>query len=145
MLAAATARQLIAQRLATCALVGGRAFEGRYYPATEAELPCWLIAIEAEDIESDGLAYPVLQMHSLRVLAEGFVTSVDAMETQLDTLQLQALQALQATATPFQVRVLGIRRRAGEGEQSDARIGVLSLSLEASFNTVEGDPETLIP
>lgn len=143
MLAAAQARQLIAQRLTACALTAGRVFEGRYHTVTEAELPCWLVGIEAEDIETDGLASPALQMHTLRVTAEGYAQSTDALETQLDTLQLQALQALHATATPFAVRVLGTRRRVNDGELADARTGVLSLFLEAQFNTVEGAPEAL--
>lgn len=145
MLAAATARHEVVTRLGTCALTAGRVFEGRYHPADEAELPCWFVAIESEELQTEGLSWPGVTTHSLRLLAEGFVVSVDALETQLDTLQLQALQALQATQPPFSLRAVGARRRAADAEGQASRAGVLSLYLEATFLTVEGQPETLIP
>ena len=145
MLAAATARHEVATRLGACALTAGRVFEGRYHPADEAEVPCWFVAIEAEDVQTEGLTHPGISTHSLRFVADGFAVSVDALEATLDTLQLQALQALHATQPPFLLRVTGTRRRAADAEGQASRAGVLTLYLEATFHTQEGQPETLIP
>lgn len=144
MLAAAQVRQLVTQRLQGVALTLGRVFEGRHHPATEAELPCWFVSIDAEEISAEGITWPAMQQHSLRVMAEGFCASVDALETTLDTLQAQALAALHATQAPYALRCVGVRRRVNEGDTLDARVGSLTLFLDATFLTLEGQPETLI-
>jgi hypothetical protein len=146
MLAAAQVRQLVAQRLLAVALTAGRVFEGRYHPAAENELPCWFVSIEpGEDIETEGISWPGLMTHRLRIRADGFAASTLDLETQLDTLQLQGLQALFATQPPFSLRCVGTRRRADDDANGGARLGALTLHLEAVFHGVEGEPETLIP
>jgi hypothetical protein len=67
MLAAAQVRTEVATRLAAVALSAGRVFEGRYHPATEAELPCWFVAIDAEDIDAQGVTHAGLNEHRLRL------------------------------------------------------------------------------
>jgi hypothetical protein len=143
MLAAAQIRQFVAQRLQGCAFTGGRVFEGRYHPAVEAELPCWFVGIESEDTEALAIDYPAGLETRLRLVADGFAVSVDALESALDTLQLQALQALQSPQPPWQLRCVGVRRRVHDGEGQAARQGAVSLFLEAVFITVEGDPESI--
>lgn len=145
MLAAAQVRQLVAQRLQACALTAGRVHEGRYEPAAESELPCWFVAIEGENLQAEGISWPRLLEHRLSLRADGFVASATALETQLDTLQLQGLQALFAEAPPFQLACIGTRRRVDDGDQQAARLGCLTLHLEAVFRGIEGQPETLIP
>lgn len=146
MLAAAQVRQLVAQRLQACALTAGQVHEGRYDPAAESELPCWFVAIDpGENVQTEGISWPRLLEHRLSIRADGFVKSADALETQLDTLQLQGMQALFATQPPFQLVLIGVRRRTDDGDQQAARLGCLTLHLEAVFHGVEGDPETLIP
>lgn len=145
MLAAAQIRALVALRLQACAFTAGRVFEGRYWPVTESEMPCWFVALDQEDVQADGLSWPGLQTHRLRLLADGFVADADTLESSLDTLQTQALEALFATQPPFQLRCVGVRRRVADAEGQDGRFGVLSLFLEATFLTVEGQPQTLIP
>lgn len=144
MLAAAQVRAQVSTRLLPCALTAGRVFEGRYHPVTEGEMPCWFVSVEQEDMQAEGITWPGVQTHRLQLLAEGFVASVDALETQLDTLQTQALEALFATQPPWQLRCAGVRRRVADAEGQAARIGVLTLYLEATFLTVEGQPQTLI-
>lgn len=146
MLAAAQVRHEVAQRLLAVALTAGRVFEGRYYPAAESELPCWFVAIEpGEDIEAEGITFPALLQHRLRIRADGYVASALDLEAQLDTLQLQGLQALFATQPPFVLRCVGVRRRVDDGDNQAARLGALTLHLEAVFHGIEGQPETLIP
>lgn len=145
MLVSAQVRQLVAQRLTACALTAGRVYEGRYHPATDAELPCWFVSIDpGEDITTDGLGWPALQTHQLRIRAEGFVDSADALEAQLDTLQQQGLQALFGTAPGLQLHCVGVRRRVDDSDAHGASKGALGIHLEATFRTVEGQPETLI-
>lgn len=146
MLAAAQVRQLVAQRLLGCALTSSRVFEGRYHPAAENELPCWFVSIEpGEDIEAEGIAWPRLLTHRLRIRADGFVASATALETQLDTLQQQGLAALFGTEPPFNLRCIGTRRKVDDDGQQAARLGALTLHLEAVFHGIEGQPENLIP
>lgn len=143
MLAAAQIRTDVASRLAACAKTSGRVFAGRYWPVTESEMPCWFVAIDQEDIQADGIGWPSVQTHSLRLLAEGFAADTDSLEATLDTLQSQGLQALFSTATTYQLRCIGARRRVADAEGQSGRVGVLSLYLEATFLTVEGQPDTL--
>ncbi|MCV2423405.1 hypothetical protein LNV47_22715 [Paucibacter sp. DJ4R-1] len=145
MLAAAQIRAHVAQLLQPCAFTGGRVFAGRYWPVTESEMPCWFVAIDQEDMARDGISYPGLQTHRLRLLVDGFVAEVDALEAALDTLQTEALEALFAAQPPFHLSCVGTRRRVAEAEGQAGRVGVLSLYLEATFLTVEGQPQTLIP
>lgn len=145
MLAAAQVRAQVALLLQGVAITNGAVHVGRYWPVTESEMPCIFVAIEQEDIEPDGLSFPGVQTHRLRLLVDGFVADVDTLETSLDTLQTQALEALFAVQPPFQLRCVGVRRRVADADGQDRRIGVLSLSLEATFLTVEGQPQTLIP
>lgn len=143
MLAAAQVRNDVASRLVPCALTAGRVFAGRYWPVTESEMPCWFVAIDQEDIQADGLSWPGVQTHSLRLLAEGYVVDTDSLETTLDTLQSQGLQALFSAVNTYQLRCIGTRRRVADAEGQSGRIGVLTLYLEATFLTVEGQPDTL--
>lgn len=145
MLAAAQVREHVALLLQSVALTAGAVHAGRYWPVTESEMPCWFVAIDQEDIEREGISFPAVQSHRLRLLADGFVADVDTLETSLDTLQTQALEALFAVQPPFQLQCIGVRRRVADAEGQDGRIGVLSLFLEATFLTVEGQPQTLIP
>ncbi len=146
MLAAAQVRHLVAQRLLGCALTASRVFEGRYHPAGENELPCWFVSIEpGEDIEAEGIAWPRLLTHRLRIRADGYVGSATDLETLLDTLQLQGLEALFGTEPPFHLACIGTRRRVDDTDTGAARLGALTLHLEAVFHGIEGQPETLIP
>ena len=144
MLAAAQVRTEVATRLAAVALTAGRVFEGRYHPATEAELPCWFVALDAEDIDAQGITHAGLNEHRLRLRLDGYAASVDALETTLDTLQAQALAALHATQPPWPLRCVAVRRAANDAEGLDGRTGQVSLFLEALYVTVDGAPETLI-
>lgn len=143
MLAAAQVRAQVAALLVPCALTAGRVFAGRYYPVTESELPCWFVAIDQEDIEPEGITRPRLETHRLRLIVEGFVADVEALEASLDTLQSQALQALFSNPPAFELSCVGARRRAADTESHGGRIGVLTLYLEATFLTQEGQPETI--
>lgn len=145
MLAAAQVRAQVAQLLLAVPNTAGRVFAGRYWPVTESEMPCWFVAIDAEDIVREGISWPGVQTHRVRLLVDGFVAEVETLETALDTLQTQALEALFAAQPPFQLRCVGVRRRVADAEGQDGRVGVLSLFLEATFLTVEGQPQTLIP
>lgn len=144
MLAAAQVRAEVAARLATAVLTAGRVFEGRYHPAAEADLPCWFLSIDAEDIEPQGITHAGMNEHRLRLRADGYAASVDALETTLDTLQAQALAALHATQPPWPLRCVAVRRAANDAEGLDGRTGQVSLFLEALYVTVDGAPETLI-
>lgn len=141
MLAAAQIRTDVASRLSACALTAGRVFAGRYWPVTESEMPCWFVAIDQENIQADGLSWPSVQTHSLRLLAEGFAADADNLETTLDTLQSQGLQALFAALNTYQLRCIGTRRRVADAEGQSGRVGVLTLYLEATFLTLEGQPD----
>jgi hypothetical protein len=143
MLAAAQVRHEVAQRLLACALTGSRVHEGRYYPASESELPCWFVAIESEECEPQAISYPGASLHRLRVVADGFVLDTESLESQLDTLQAEGLTALFSTQPPWPLRCLAVRRTVHDAEGADARAGRLSLFLEATFLTTEGDPHTL--
>lgn len=143
MLAAAQIRSDVATRLTACAITAGRVFAGRYWPVTESEMPCWFVAIDQEDIQADGFSWPSVQTHTLRLMAEGFASEVDSLETTLDTLQSQGLQALFISATTYQLRCIGSRRRVADAEGQAGRVGVLTLYLEATFLTVEGQPDNL--
>lgn len=145
MLAAAQVRADVASRLVPCALTGGRVFAGRYWPVTEGEMPCWFVAIDQEDIQAEGISWPAPQTHRLRLLAEGFIAETDTLETSLDALQTQGLQALFGVPTTYQLRCIGVRRRVADSEGQGGRVGVLTLYLEATYLTVEGQPETSIP
>lgn len=144
MLAAAQVRQEVATRLAAVALSGGRVFEGRYHPATESELPCWFVALDAEDLAPQAITQPGMSEHRLRLRADGYAAGLDTLETTLDTLQAQALTVLHATPTPYPLHAVAVRRDVNDGEGLDGRTGRVSLFLEASYLTVEGAPETLI-
>lgn len=146
MLAAAQVRQHVAERLVAVALTAGRVHEGRYHAAAESELPCWFVSIApGEDIQAEGLSYPRLLTHSLRINAEGYVASATQLETLFDTLQVQGLQALFADPPPFNLQCIGVRRRVDEDGNGAARLGALTLHLEATFRGIEGQPENLIP
>lgn len=144
MLASAQIRQVVAQRLAACALTGGRVFEGRYEPAVESELPCWAVSIESEDWQSEGYSWPALLEQRVRLRADGFVVSATDLEALFDTMQVQGLQALFGSQPPMALRCVGVRRRVDETTQA-ARLGALILFLEAVIHGIEGQPETLIP
>lgn len=144
MLAAAQVRQLVAQRLQACALTAGRVFEGRYHPAAESELPCWFVAIEGEDIQAEGITMPRLVEHRLQLRVDGLVASATDLETLFDTLQVQGLQALFGTPPGLVLSCTGTRRRVNDDGTQAARLGALTLRLEAVFQGIEGQPETLI-
>ncbi len=145
MLAAAQIRHLVAQRLTACAITGGNVDEGRYTAASVAELPRWFVAIDpGEDIETEGLCYPRLETHRLRIRAEGVIQATDGLEQQLDTLQLQGLQALFGAELSIELHCIGVRRHVNDGAAQGADLGSLALHLEATFRTVEGDPENLV-
>lgn len=143
-LAAAQVRQEVATRLAAVALSAGRVYAGRYYPVTESELPCWLVAIESEDLDPQAVSWPGMSQHQLRLRVDGIATGLDTLETTLDTLQTQALAALFATQPPWPLRCIGTRRTVNQGEGNDGATGQVTLFLDASFLTEEGAPETLI-
>jgi hypothetical protein len=73
------------------------------------------------------------------------VASATQLETLFDTLQVQGLQALFSVQPPFNLHCIGTRRRVDDDGTQAARLGALTLHLEAVFHGVEGEPETLIP
>lgn len=142
MLAAAQVRTAVAARLATAASVGGRVFAGRYHPVDPSELPCWVLRIEGELIERQGMGYPTMQSHAITLQADGYVRSTAALEAAMDALQAEALTALfGGTAPPYELRCSEVRREVNN--DADAAVGLVSLTLDATVLTLNNLPQVI--
>lgn len=141
MLAAAQVRTAIALRLQAAPSTAGRVFEGRYHPVDPSELPCWVLRIEAESIDSQGFGYPQIQTHSITLQADGYVRSAAALEAAMDALQAEALAALFGAEPPYSLRCSATRRDVNS--EADAAVGLVSLTLDATVLTLINQPETI--
>lgn len=141
MLAAAQVRTAVAARLANAASVAGRVFAGRYHPVDPTELPCWVLRLDGELIESQSLGYPGLQNHAITLQAEGFVRSATDLEAAMDALQAEALAALFGTEPPYGLRCSETRREVNN--DADASVGVVTLTLDATVLTLNNLPEII--
>lgn len=141
MLAAAQVRTAVAARLANAASVAGRVFAGRYHPVDGSELPCWVLRLDGELIETQGMGFPALQNHSLTLEAAGYVRSTTDLEGAMDSLQAEALTVLFATQPPFNLRCTEVRREVNS--DADASVGVVTLTLDATVLTLNNLPETI--
>lgn len=141
MLAAAQVRTAVATRLLAAASVAGRVFAGRYHPVDPAELPCWVLRLDGEQVDAQALGYPGLQAHAISLRAEGFVRSATDLESAMDALQAEALSALFSTEPPYSLRCSEVRREVNS--DADASVGVVTLTLDATVLTLINQPETI--
>lgn len=141
MLAAAQVRTAVAARLATAASVAGRVFAGRYHPVDPSELPCWVLRLDGELVETQSMGFPAMQSHAITLQADGYVRSAADLEGAMDALQAEALTAVFGTQPPFNLRCTEVRREVNT--DADASVGVVTITLDATVLTLNNLPETI--
>lgn len=141
MLAAAQVRNAVAARLATAASVAGRVFAGRHHPVDPSELPCWVLRLDGEAIDTQALGYPSLQSHAITLQADGYVRSTTDLEGAMDALQAEGLAAIFGTEPPYSLRCSQVQREVNA--DADASVGVVTLTLDATVLTLINAPETI--
>lgn len=151
MLAAAQVRAAVQALLVGATDAGARVMVGRSWPIGDDQLPAIKLAITSEEVTADGVHFPAVREHDLTLEARAFVRDVDNLDTAMDHLAEQVLQALFADADAASLEPLpscvmelaGIDRvvRDPEGEAST---GAVAVRLRITFQTLSDNPSQLV-
>ena len=138
-LAAAQVVDTLAARLVPVALSGGRVFTSRLWPLSEAELPCWKVIADSEDVQValvDGM-----NQHDLTVSAEGYVRATDNVDDSMHALAEQGLTALFALPAPYELQLISIERETTN--ESEAALGLIRLRMTTRYYVRPEAPQTI--
>jgi len=131
-------------------LAGGSVFKGRHWPISEDALPALRVMQGDEDVNTDDVTWPKLYQHELDLEIEVLVRDVTDIDTALDLLAADVIEALLGTEAhayldPLpncELELRGISRLpASEGQAATGRALV---RFVARFQTVSNDPNTLV-
>ena len=145
---AALLARLVAANTAAAARVYG---PSRTWPLDEGDLPA-IIVVPAgeEELDSEDITWPQLQVHTLPLAIQGKVRSVSDVDGAMDDLAEDILVAINDTQAHAELDPLvgcnvvarGIARNADAAGQ--AALGVVTVRVEAVFQTAANAPSTLI-
>lgn len=122
-------------------VAAGQVFTDRAHPLDENQLPSWKIFGSQEAIEP--ATFDGVEAHDLEVLALGYVKASSGLDDVMNALAAAALTQLYATPfANFTLRTIGINRQMAELNGAD--VGLVTLRLQALFNTYASAPEVLI-
>jgi hypothetical protein len=150
-IAAAQAVSRIAELLAAGPTAAGSAvYTGRTASLQEGQLPAWVLYAEGETIQTEGLEWPAVQEHELRVTASGLVALSTDLEAELHALSEQGITALFATPEAARLaplpecdmRLLGIDRSLST--LGPLEVGQVTLAIGVRYRTAANAPGTLI-
>lgn len=131
-------------------LAGNSVFKGRHWPIAEDALPALRVMQGDEDVNTDDVTWPKLYQHELDLEIEVLVRNVTDIDTALDLLAADVIEALLGTEADAYLQPLpncelelrGISRLpASEGQAATGRALV---RLLARFQTASNDPHTLV-
>lgn len=140
-LAAAQVVDALAARLVGNTSAGSRVYTSRLWPLTEAELPAWRVVAAQETTEPLDLQTQHYQ-HLLTVDVRAYARATADLDDTLHALAAAALSALFAAPPPYGLVLQGIDRRMTE--EGEAALGELTLRVQADYQTVLADPETIL-
>lgn len=140
-LAAAQVIDAVAAKLVPMVATGGRVYTSRMWPITQAELPAWRVFASDETVQ-DMLLDGSLREHRLGVTVEGYVRATADLDDALHSLAAAGLTLLFAAPVPYGLELASIRRQMDDG--GEFAHGVISLQINAAFDTHPTDPETII-
>ena len=141
-LAAATVAAAVGSRLTGLPTTGARVFNGRNVPLQESDLPCWRVHLGDDAIENQGMQWPVTELHTLQLQADGVLMDLDTLDADMSALAAEGLGALFATVPPYLLRCTAIER--APAQMGERAVGIVTLRLQASYFTRQNDPETIL-
>ena len=138
--AAATVVNAVAARLLPVALTGGRVKTSRTWPWAEAELPAWRVYAQEEPVDTAELGG--INVHRLLIQCDASARATADLDDALEALSAAGQAAIFAAPVPYSIQLEGIdRAMSTEGEAS---VGVLSLSLRATYYVHPAAPNTIV-
>lgn len=137
MLAAAQVVAAVAALLTPAA--PGRVYTSRAWPL--AQLPAWRVTAATETVEMLTIGSGV-QEHTLLIQASCYVRAVDQLDDVMHEHAAAALALLFADDPPYGLELKRIGREMQDG--AEYAVGVITLDLQAYFDTAPGAPETII-
>jgi hypothetical protein len=150
MLASAQVLDAIAARITGLPLAGARVYTSRAWPLDV--LPAVRVVSPDEDIEQLTVHNPAVQKHALQVELQGYLQATDDLDDAMHALASELLTALfNDPGTPDALSTIGndvvlaqrrIERAMAKEGQAD--IGLIQITLRASFSTRSNAPDTLI-
>lgn len=139
-LAAAQVVDAVAARINALPAYAGRVHTSRLWPLAESDLPAWRITAADEEVV-DAIITGTNQ-HSLVIEARGYAHASADLDDALHALASAASAAVFAPPVPHGVQLERIERdTTTEGE---AAMGVLTLSLRATYHVAPDQPDVIL-
>lgn len=139
----------IAARLSGNTSAGARVYTDRLWPLTDGLLPAWRVFDLSEEVETTTVHYPPVQEHQMNVALQACAEAVTGIDAQLNTLRLQALQALFDTQGHSTLGLDVQMEQRGTGpmqpiETADRQIAQRTVQLSVRYRTRANQPETIV-
>ncbi len=140
-LAAAQVIDALVTRLEGVTATGGRVYPSRTWPLADADLPAWRVFVVDEPTEQVGLDGD-LHQHTPTIACRAYAAATADLDDALHALAAAGSAALFAATRPYGLRLTSIdRAMATEGE---ARLGTVTLVVQAEFYANASAPETIL-
>jgi mannose-1-phosphate guanylyltransferase len=137
-------RAAVAAALESIAETGGRVFQARAWPLEKQDLPCWLVHVDGERIETRQTGRQAIQSREVQISVVALAAHSDAVEDELDDLTAVAEEVLfadsgiAALAREFQISATENALNA----DSSLVIGQTRLTFIAKIHAIPGAPRT---
>ena len=87
-------RAAVAEALKGIPATGGRVFQARAWPLQDEDLPCWLVHIEGEKVDTKQTGRARIQSREITISAVALVKHADDVEDQMDDLTAVAEETI---------------------------------------------------
>lgn len=139
-------RDAVATQLTGMSLTGSNVFKNRTQPVTDTNLPCLIIATEADEAESASLSYPRLTIRRLTLSIRALAKATSAVDDALDAICLNVEKALAGNMTlgglakDLQISATNIALNS----ESETNYGEATMLWQATYYIQETAPETAL-
>ena len=135
-------RAAVAEALKSIPVTGGRVFQARAWPLEEEDMPCWLVHIDGERVETKQTGRQALQTRSVDVSVVALAKHSEAVENELDDLTAAAEETLFASPALSDLTRGFVLTGTENALNADGSIviGQARLAFTATLPAVEGRP-----
>lgn len=140
-LAAAQVVDALVARLLAVTVTSGRVYPSRTWPLADADLPAWLVFVQDEPVELQGLDGD-MHMHTPVIACRAHAAATADLDDTLNALAAAGLAALFAPPVPYALELTAIERRMAT--LGEARLGTVTLLVRATFIARASAPETIL-
>ena len=139
------ARQQVRERAGTAltglALTGSNVFESRLYPLVDADLPCILVSVDAEEIEPETTSGILRRNMLLSIVVKDKATA--DIDDRMDSIGAEIEAAMAAESTVLSDSIL-VSVEVDMEAESEQPTGALKMSYQVTVFTSKADSETIL-